>query len=142
MAAALRAADAPLVQAFRSGLAARADAAKAPAMQAYMKSSLPFYGVAAPARDKLFRDVVSGTALPSFAAWHDTALMLWREASRREELYAAISLIRGNQYKQHAASLDALPLYEGLIRTGAWWDVGAYKRVSQRKPAHASCAIS
>ena len=39
-----------MIDAIRSGLAALADPAKAPDMQAYMKSEMPFYGVQKPAR--------------------------------------------------------------------------------------------
>ena len=44
-----------IVEALRDGLAARADPAAAPAMQAYMKSAMPFLGVAKPARGRLLR---------------------------------------------------------------------------------------
>ena len=42
-----------IVEAARAGLAARADPTAAPGMQAYMKSAMPFRGVAAPGRGAL-----------------------------------------------------------------------------------------
>jgi hypothetical protein len=51
-----------VIDAIRCGLAALADPAKAPGMQAYMKSELPFYGVQKPARVKLARAVFDGTS--------------------------------------------------------------------------------
>jgi DNA alkylation repair enzyme len=39
-----------VIEAVRAGLAARANPAKAPDMQAYMKSEMPFLGVQKPAR--------------------------------------------------------------------------------------------
>jgi len=48
-----------VIEAIRSGLAELADPAKAPDMQAYMKSAMPFYGVQKPARAKLARAVGS-----------------------------------------------------------------------------------
>jgi len=116
------AADPALVAALRAGLAARADAAKAPAMQRYMKSALPFYGVSAPQRAKLFRVLFAEPALP-LDSWRETALALWRGAEKREELYAALALLRCRRYSAFAARLDLLPVYEEIVRTGAWWDV-------------------
>ena len=122
-AAALPACDRSLLVAVRAALLAAAVPAKAPAMQAYMKSAMPFYGVSAVPRDKALRAVLaSHPPLASFAAWRDTALGLWRGAAAREERYAVFSLLAHAQYAQHSASLQALPLYEELITTGAWWD--------------------
>jgi 3-methyladenine DNA glycosylase AlkD len=103
-----------LIQAIREGLAARADPAKAPEMQRYMKSSMPFYGVQKPARAALAREVF--VPLPR-AEWESTVLTLWREARFREERYMAIALV-----ERYHRDLDALPIYEELIVTGAWWD--------------------
>ncbi|PKN81064.1 MAG: hypothetical protein CVU47_08265 [Chloroflexi bacterium HGW-Chloroflexi-9] len=44
----LPAADRTLIEAVRDGLRAAADPAKAPQMQAYMKSAMPYYGVQTP----------------------------------------------------------------------------------------------
>ena len=48
-----------LVAALRDGLAARADAARAPGMQAYMKSTMPYRGVTTPEQRRLVRDVLA-----------------------------------------------------------------------------------
>jgi 3-methyladenine DNA glycosylase AlkD len=88
-----------------------------------MKSALPFYGVSAVPRERVLRAALASHApLPSFAAWRDTALTLWRNASKREERYAALTLLAQPEYAAHASSLEALPLYEELIVSGAWWD--------------------
>jgi 3-methyladenine DNA glycosylase AlkD len=81
-----------VIEAIRHGLAERADPAKAPEMQAYMKSDMPFYGVQKPARVALAREVFAAHPLASFAAWRDTVQALWRDASYREERYMAIAL--------------------------------------------------
>ncbi len=114
-------ADAVLVEAVRSGLAEVADPAKAPAMQAYMKSALPFRGVPSPGQKALARTVFAARPLPDFEAWRQTVLTLWREAAYREERYLATALTGHRLYRAHQ-TLDALPLYEELIVTGAWWD--------------------
>ena len=110
-----------MIDAIRTGLAERADPVKAPQMQAYMKSAMPFYGVQKPARAQLARAVFAACPLESFAAWRDTVLTLWRDATYREERYMALALLQDRRYRAYR-TLDALPLYEELIVTGAWWD--------------------
>jgi 3-methyladenine DNA glycosylase AlkD len=109
-----------VIEAIRSGLAELADPAKAPDMQAYMKSALPFYGVQKPARVKLARAVF--VDLDSFAEWRGTILELWHEARFREERYMALAVLRDGRYRRFR-TLEALGLYEELIVTGAWWDL-------------------
>ena len=111
--------DDALITAVCDGLAQLADPAKAHAMQAYMKSPMPYWGVQVPEQRGLFRAVFAVHPLASFEQWRDTILTLWREATRREERYAAIALAGDRRYQ----TLDALPLYEELIVTGAWWDL-------------------
>jgi 3-methyladenine DNA glycosylase AlkD len=115
--------DRALVDAVRRELRAAADPAKAPGMQAYMKSEMPFHGVQAPAQRRVFTAVFAGHPIGSFDAWRATVLLLWREATHREERYAAIALASDRRYRAHRTSLEALPLYQELIVTGAWWDL-------------------
>jgi len=108
-----------VIEAIRSGLAELADPAKAPGMQAYMKSSMSFYGVQKPARVQLARAVF--VELDSPAEWRSAVLSLWNEARFREERYMALAVLRDRRYRRFR-TLEALPLYEELIVTGAWWD--------------------
>lgn len=110
-----------MIEAIRRELAARADPSKAPGMQAYMKSSMPFLGVQKAGRSEIARAVFGAHPLAGFEAWHDTVLRLWREATYREERYLAIALARDRRYREHR-TVAALPLYEELIVDGAWWD--------------------
>ena len=110
-----------MIDAIRSALAARADPAKAPGMQRYMKSEMPFRGVQKPARTEIARAIFAAHPLDGFDAWRDTVLALWRDATYREERYLAIALARDRRYREHR-TMAALPLYEELIVTGAWWD--------------------
>jgi 3-methyladenine DNA glycosylase AlkD len=121
--AATAAADRALVDAVRRALREAADPAKAPGMQAYMKSALPFHGVQAPAQRRIFRAVFADHPVGAFAAWRATVLALWREASRREERYAAGALVSDRRYRDHRTASAALPLYRELVVTGAWWDL-------------------
>jgi 3-methyladenine DNA glycosylase AlkD len=54
--------------------------------------------------------------------WEATIGALWHGATHREQWYAAIALARQRTYRTWVDS-DAMPLWESLIRDGAWWDV-------------------
>jgi 3-methyladenine DNA glycosylase AlkD len=116
-------ADRALVDAVRRELAAAADPTKAPGMQAYMKSAMPFHGVPAPALRRICRRLFAEHPLGSAATWRATVLVLWRDAGHREERYAAVALAGDRRYRAHRTAMDALPLLEELIVTGAWWDL-------------------
>jgi 3-methyladenine DNA glycosylase AlkD len=90
-------------------------------MQAYMKSAMPYLGVPMPMLRRICRRVFDGRPLASFEAWRDTALRLWRSAAFREERYAAIELTGRRCYAPYQ-TVAALPMYEEMIVTGAWWD--------------------
>jgi len=110
-----------LINAVREDLAAIGDARKAPEMQRYMKSELPFRGVPSPERSALAKRLFSTHVLTDEAEWRATVLTLWREAAYREERYLAIALTGDRRYAAWQTP-TLLPLYEELIVTGAWWD--------------------
>ncbi len=114
-------ADRDLIHALRAELRTRADPVKAPEMQRYMKSAMPFAGVQKPARAQIARAVFPQHPLAEFDDWHDTVLALWREATVREERYLAIDLAQARAARPHR-TISALPIYEELIVSGAWWD--------------------
>jgi len=110
-----------LVETLRANLRDAADPARAPGMQAYMKSAMPFLGVSAVPLRQVCNATFAGLEWADSNAWQDDVLAIWRRACFREERYAAIQLtgVRAARGFQH---LDALPMYEELIATGAWWD--------------------
>jgi 3-methyladenine DNA glycosylase AlkD len=114
-------ADRELLTAVREGLAALAEPVKAPQMQAYMKSAMPYRGVATPPRRMLMKDLLGARAPVDRATWEATVLALWDDAAYREERYAAVDICahRSTRAWQDAATV---PLYEHFIVTGAWWD--------------------
>jgi DNA alkylation repair enzyme len=63
------------------------------------------------------------TPIGSAGVWLATILALRREAGHREERHAAIALASDRRYRAERTSQDALPLFEELIVTGAWWDL-------------------
>lgn len=113
--------SAPLVDAIRTALHAEANPEKAPQMQAYMKSEMPFLGVAAPVRKVVLRACLAAHPLPSEAAFRTAVMQLWREATYREARYLALDLATHRRHRAYQ-TLDMLPLYEEMIVVGAWWD--------------------
>jgi 3-methyladenine DNA glycosylase AlkD len=114
-------ADTALISAVRTGLAELADPVRAPAMQAYMKSALPFRGVPKPQRSVLMKGVMSAHPLPDRVTFTATVGRLWRDAEFREERYAAIDL-SGHRAYRGWQDPGLLGLYEEMIVGGAWWD--------------------
>jgi 3-methyladenine DNA glycosylase AlkD len=114
---------AALVDSLRAAFAAHADPARAALMQAYMKSSLPFYGIAAPLRRRLTAAVVKAHPAPDTATLARTMRALWRGARFREERYAAVELPRTGRVHPTLVNLELLPLVEQMIVEGAWWDL-------------------
>ncbi len=110
-----------LLPQLRKALRQVGDPAKALAMQAYMKSAMPYHGVPLPLLRQVckvtFADVQFATALH----WQAQVLDLWRDARFREERYAALCLA-GDRRARLFQTLSAMKMYEELIITGAWWD--------------------
>ena len=110
-----------LVTAIRQALADNANPEKAAGMRAYMKSAMPYRGVQTPIRRKLVRAALRAHPLASRDDWLAAVLELWRGGAYREERYAAQDITGETQF--HAfRTLDALPLYEEMVVSGAWWD--------------------
>src|SRR5262249_49879299 len=97
----------------------RSRPAKAPETQAYLKSAMPMYGVPRAGHREIARLL---PPLDGFDAWREAVLALWRGAEHREERYVALDVIALPRYRAFR-TMDALPLYEELIVTGAWWDL-------------------
>ena len=90
-------------------------------MQAYMKSAMPYHGVATPLLRKICKAVFANLTFRTHSQWQALLLNLWRKARFREERYAALYLA-GDRRAQPFQTLAAMPLYEEMIVTGAWWD--------------------
>ncbi|HYD11514.1 MAG TPA: DNA alkylation repair protein [Allosphingosinicella sp.] len=111
-----------LAETLRAGLAAVADPNRAPGMQAYMKSAMPYLGVSAVPLRQVCKAVFKDRSWPDSTAWQKDVLALWRGATHREERYAAIEL-SGVRAARAFQRMDALGMYEEMIVTGAWWDI-------------------
>jgi len=111
-----------LIDTLRARLQTIADPARAAGMQAYMKSEMPYHGVAAGPLRALCKQLFAGLRFASSAAWQAEVLAVWRGADFREERYAAIEL-SGVRAAKPFQRIDALGMYEEMIVSGAWWDI-------------------
>lgn len=112
---------ASLLTTLRRTLRQAGDVDKARAMQAYMKSAMPYHGVPIPLVRKICKVAFADVSLTNATHWRELILALWRGARFREERYAALSLAADRR----AAGFHtpaAMKMYEELIVTGAWWD--------------------
>ena len=105
----------------RAEMSAAADPAKAPGMQAYMKSTMPYYGINSPQVKAICARVFAEHPFPSCREWRGAILELWRGAHYREERYAAMRLITLKRHRE-CVTPDLMPMLEEMIVTGAWWD--------------------
>lgn len=99
-------------------LAAVANPEKAGQMAAYMKTTMPMYGVQNPQRVQIRREVVASVPEPNRSEYRRLVSALWK-LPHREEKYMAIAMAR--HYKKHIA-VSMLPMYRSMIKDGAWWD--------------------
>jgi len=98
--------------------ASLADPARAVPMAAYMRTTQPFHGVAKPLVEKLCKEALALFPCRDQRSYRENVLALWR-LPNREEKYLAIGYARQRKF----ITLQALPLYEQVIREGQWWDL-------------------
>ncbi|BCW45892.1 DNA alkylation repair protein [Arthrobacter sp. StoSoilB5] len=126
-----------LLEAIRSTLRSAGDAERARGAQAYMKSDMPSWGIRVPEVRRIVKVAAKQFPVSSPVSLRDAVLDMWRNAEAREERYAAIELTGLPMVKE---DLDMLPVYEEIIRTGAWWDLvdGVSHRLCALLLAHRS----
>jgi 3-methyladenine DNA glycosylase AlkD len=110
-----------LLAKLRNALQRAGDPVKAQAMQAYMKSSMPYHGVPTPLLRELCKATFAKLQFATAPDWQAQILDLWRGARFREERYGALHLA-GDKRWQPFQTLSAMKMYEEMIVTGAWWD--------------------
>jgi 3-methyladenine DNA glycosylase AlkD len=94
------------------------DSRKAVEMAAYMKTTMPFYGVQKPDRIPIIRHLKLQYKPTSLKQYKENIACLWQQP-HREEKYIAINYA---ELFPEYVSEDSIPLYERMIREGAWWD--------------------
>ena len=95
---------------------------RAAKQQAYMKSELPFAGVAAPELRAIQKIVFAQHPLASQAEWKNEVLSLFRNPPVRELRYVAIELAFHKPYRVWLTT-NVWDMLDELVTTGAWWDV-------------------
>lgn len=117
----LHMATSKLLTALRKELKKAAVPAKAPEMQAYMKSKMPYHGVQTPMRRLICKELFKGVEFKNAKEWETEVRAIWESARFREERYCALQLC-SHKSAQEFQTPKAMKLYEYLITQGAWWD--------------------
>jgi 3-methyladenine DNA glycosylase AlkD len=96
-----------------------ADADKAVEMAAYMKTDMPFWGIQKPDREPIYRKLAKDFAPADHDEYSLVIRKIWN-GKHREEKYAALDYaVRCKKF----IHTSMIPLYEELVRDGAWWDL-------------------
>jgi 3-methyladenine DNA glycosylase AlkD len=107
-----------LVKFARKQLRQAGDAEVAAGMAAYMKTTMACYGVKKPEREAIARQIKERYPPSSQSNYHACIRALWR-LPHREEKYLALDYAR--MFRAFITPA-ALPLFENMVRQGAWWD--------------------
>lgn len=99
-------------------LRAAGDLARVRGAQAYMKTRDPFFGVGAVPLRAALKPLYIAHRPGTQAEYLSQVAALWA-IPEREGKYAAVEWAR--QFNPFI-TLDALPLYERMVRKGQWWD--------------------
>ena len=99
-------------------LRAAGDPARVRGAQAYMKTRDPFFGVGAVPLRAALKPLYIAHRPGTQAEYLSQVAALWA-IPEREGKYAAVEWAR--QFSPFI-TLDALPLYERMVRKGQWWD--------------------
>lgn len=96
-----------------------ANAQKAVEMAAYMKTTMPFYGIQKPDRIPVYKEIARLFRPQSRKEYERNVKALWSQ-THREVKYAALGY--AGKFSEFV-SFESMPLFEQLVREGAWWDL-------------------
>jgi 3-methyladenine DNA glycosylase AlkD len=91
---------------------------KAAAMQSYMKTDMPFYGVQKAERTRILRQLEADHR-PSDRDQHEALVLALWELPHREEKYLAQAV--AGAFPQFIVP-ESFPIYDRFVVEGAWWD--------------------
>jgi 3-methyladenine DNA glycosylase AlkD len=111
--------DHPIILAVRKAYCDAADPTVAAGMQKYLKTDMLFHGIKTPQRREISKAIFKQFPIKDLVEYIEVVCELW-DGEHREEKYCAISL--ACRYKRYQV-LEALPMYQMMIETGAWWDL-------------------
>ena len=101
-----------------SQLNSQRDQKKAIEMAAYMKTTMPFYGVQKPDRVPIIQEIKREYKPNTFEEYRDALRSLWM-LRYREEKYIALNY--AESFPKYITQ-RAVPVYEEIIRHGQWLD--------------------
>lgn len=110
-------------EALREALTAGGDPERARQQRSYMKSAMPYAGVAMPVLRKLAGSLCKTYPCHDANEWETLVRALWDDARVREERYAALEVLTRKRYMAAFLQPEHLPLLRHLVTTGAWWDL-------------------
>jgi 3-methyladenine DNA glycosylase AlkD len=110
-----------LPEILRERLRALGDPERAVAQQAYLKTQQPMFGATRPASQAVLRELIRTHPPADRAAWERDVVALWK-GPERDLQHAAVDWAQAFKRKRYA-DLDAIPLFERMVREGAWWDL-------------------
>ncbi|MGF1732542.1 DNA alkylation repair protein [Photobacterium kasasachensis] len=108
----------PMVIFMQQRMAEAGNAEDAKAMQAYMKTDQPFYGVKAPERQAIFKQAREHTKVGTFTDYSRLVLWLW-SGENREEQYLAMDVA---EYYKAFRTKEAFEIYEEMLLEADHWD--------------------
>ncbi|OLQ74100.1 DNA alkylation repair protein [Photobacterium proteolyticum] len=108
----------PMVIFMQQRMAEAGNAEDAKAMQAYMKTDQPFYGVKAPERQAIFKLAREHTKVGTFTDYSRLVLWLW-SGENREEQYLAMDVA---EYYKAFRTKEAFEIYEEMLLEATHWD--------------------
>lgn len=108
----------PLVIHIKQELQQAGDPKKAAEMQAYMKTTQPFYGIQAGPRRKSFKAIARQFKQLTPQEYEQVILELWA-GEYREEMYQALEV--AEHYKAYR-DIGSWSLYERLVHSATNWD--------------------
>jgi len=103
----------------RSTLRSFAEPERIAQMQAYLKTDQPFLGVMGDGRKETIARTAAAFPVADAATNERQIADLWA-GREREMKYVAVGLARK---RRKLVSAQSLPLYERMVREGAWWDL-------------------
>ena len=98
------------------GLREHGDPERAQGQKSYMKEKFQFFGLRAPERRELTRDLLRKNELPPMEDLRTITESLW-DRPEREYQYFGVELLE--RYVHHE---DSLSMYEYIIVNKSWWD--------------------
>lgn len=97
------------------------DPERARQQQAYMKSTMPYFGVPKGEVQRISKALSRRYAPTTVDEFHDVTLAIWHGAQHREERYFCETWT-GMTTTKRWQTPALLPMYTEMIVTGAWWD--------------------